>query len=60
MRRLLALLLGAALIGTVPLCAAKPGASAQATTVELSAEASRAAANDLATAVLGSQFQSVE
>ncbi len=52
MRRLLALLLGAALIGTVPLCAAKPGASAQATTVELSAEASRAAANDLATAVL--------
>jgi predicted secreted protein len=52
MRHILALLLGAALIGTAPLHAAEPDAAPQATTVELSAEASQSAPNDLATAVL--------
>lgn len=52
MRHILALLLGAALIGTAPLHAAEPDAAPQATTVELSAVASQSAPNDLATAVL--------
>jgi predicted secreted protein len=52
MRHILALLLGAALIVTAPLHAAEPDTAPQATTVELSAEASQSAPNDLATAVL--------
>lgn len=51
MRRALAALSAAALLAAAPLHAAEPVA-AQATTIELSAEASRAAPNDLATAVL--------
>lgn len=51
MRRALAALSAAALLAAAPLHATEPVA-AQATTIELSAEASRAAPNDLATAVL--------
>ena len=52
MRRALALLSAAALLAVAPLHAADPAAPAQAATIELSAEASQAAANDLVTAVL--------
>ena len=52
MRRALALLSAAALLAVAPLHAADPVAPAQAATIELSAEASQAAANDLVTAVL--------
>lgn len=52
MRRALALLSAAAVLAAAPVHAAEPTAPSQATTVELSAEASQAAANDLATATL--------
>ena len=52
MRHALALLFAAAVLAAAPLHAAEPIAPAQATTVELSAMASEAAPNDLATAVL--------
>ena len=54
MRRPLVSLIGAALIAAAPLhaAAAESDMASQATTVELSAEASHVAANDLATAVL--------
>jgi predicted secreted protein len=52
MRRALALLSAAALLAAAPLHATDPVAPAQAATIELSAEASQAAANDLVTAVL--------
>ena len=52
MRHRLAALSAAAVLAATPVRAAEPVAAAQATTIELSAEASRAAANDLATAVL--------
>lgn len=52
MRRAIALLSAAVVVAAAPLHAADAIAPPQATTVELSAEASQAAPNDLATAVL--------